>query len=473
MRKKKLTGRVLSLFLSFIFLISSISSSLLADNGTSSSETGNDPALSNPVEDLLDSDPSDLPIVGADSYLIYDASSDTKLIGYQYNNLRAPAAITQIMTVLLALEELEMEDTITITKEMYETIPDDYVRIGFTEGEIVTVEQCIYACLLKSANDACMALAIKISGSESAFVEKMNERATGLGCSSTRFTNSYGRSDSDHKTTCLDMSLILKEALRHPDFRKIATSSSYTIEPTNTYNDKRILNNANRFISTPATAYEYYIGGKTGFSAESSYTIIAGVEKDGRTLIGILLGAGDAEKRYQTLIDLFEYCFTNYTTTMIDTTEMTSVVSGTRTQIEQAIVDTPLKITNTDLRLLECYSIQTSLANGGYSNELDLSSMVIDPTADEQAFSLPIYRRFSNNEAYCIGYYTVTIADPDKVTESTVVSELSGKKSLKEKIVPIIVGTILFLCLIISCLFLIKMIKRRKFNKNHRNPTIL
>ena len=79
MRKKKLTGRVLSLFLSFIFLISSISSSLLADNGTSSSETGNDPALSNPVEDLLDSDPSDLPIVGADSYLIYDASSDTKL----------------------------------------------------------------------------------------------------------------------------------------------------------------------------------------------------------------------------------------------------------------------------------------------------------------------------------------------------------------------------------------------------------
>ncbi|MBO7426525.1 MAG: D-alanyl-D-alanine carboxypeptidase [Clostridiales bacterium] len=473
MRKKKLIERVLSLILTLVILISSLSPSLLADNDTSETESGNGQALTNPVEGLLDPEPSNLPIVGADSYLIYDASSDTKLIGYQYDTLRAPAAITQIMTILLALEELELDDTITITKDMYESIPDDYVRIGFSDGEIVTVEQCLYACLLKSANDACMALAIKISGSESAFVKKMNERAEKLGCTSTHFTNSYGRMDSEHRTTCLDMSLILKEALHHPDFQEIATRSSFTIEPTNTYNDRRVLNNANRFVSIPATAYEYYIGGKTGFSTEASYTIIAGAEKDGRRLIGVLLGAGDAEKRYQTLIDLFEYCYTNYTTTMIDTPELNSMVQDSLTQIEHAISGTPLKVTNTELRLLECYSIETTLANGGYSNELDLSGMVIDPTADVQEFSIPIYRRFSNNESYRIGYYTVTITNPDSTTETSAETKVSEKKSLKTMIVPVIVGTILFIFLVFAIILLIKMIKKRKFNKNHRNPTIL
>ena len=473
MRKKKFIERVLSLLFTLVILIPSRSFSLRADNDTSETESGDGQALTNPVEGLLDPDPVNLPIVGADSYLIYDASSDTKLIGYKYDNLRAPAAITQIMTVLISLEELELSDTITITKDMYESIPDDYVRIGFTEGEIVTVEQCLYACLLKSANDACMALACKVSGSESAFVEKMNQRAAELGCNSTNFTTSYGLSDSKHKTTCQDMALILKEALRHPDFQVISTRSSYTIEPTNTYNDKRVLNNANRFISTPATAYEYYIGGKTGYSVESSYTIIAGAEKDGRKLIGVFLGAGDAEKRYQTMTELFEYCFANYTTTMIDSTEMNGTVSTTLQQIEQAISGTPLKVENTELRLLECYSIDTSVANGGYSNDVDLSDMVIDPTADEQVFSLPINRRFSNGNSYRIGYYTVTIINSERVVETTNEAKASGKKSIKTMIVPAIVGTILSVCLIIAVFFLVKMIKKRKFNKNHRNPTIL
>lgn len=472
MRKKKLTGRVLSIFFSLIILISSLSPTLLADNNSGDEQKKNQ-KIENPVDGLLDPDPVNLPIVGADSYLIYDATSDTKLIGYKYDSLRAPAAITQIMTILIALEELELADTITITKEMYESIPDDYVRIGFTEGEIVTVEQCINACLLKSANDACTALAWKVSGSESAFVEKMNHRAAEIGCTTTSFTNCYGLSDRNHRTTCQDMVLILKEALRHPDFTNIATRSSFTIEPTNTYNDKRVLNNANRFVSTPATAYEYYIGGKTGYSTEASYTIIAGAEKDGRKLIGVFLGAGDAEKRYQTMIELFEYCFTNYTTTMIDSTEINGTVNATLNQIKQALSGTSLHVENTELHLLECYSIVSSLANGGYSNDVDLSDMVIDPSADEQVFVLPINRRFSDNSAYCIGYYKVTITDPERVTETSEEAKSSEKKSLKTMIVPAVVGTILFVCLVFAVIFLIKMIKKRKFNKNHRNPTIL
>ncbi len=474
MRKKHLIRSICSFFLSFtiLFLIFPVSS-LRSDDETQNSSENQSTELQNPVEGLLDPSPSGLPIPGADSYLVYDALSDTMLIGYQYDSPKAPAAITQIMTVLLSMESLELSDTITITKEMYESIPEDYVRIGFSEGEVVTVEQCIYASLLKSANDACLALAIKTSGSESAFVEAMNRRAAELGCTNTHFTNPYGLSDGEHKTTCQDMSLILKEALRHPDFKKISTSTSYTIEPTNTFNDRRVLNNANRFISTPSTAYEYYIGGKTGYTSESGYTIIAGAEKDGRELIGILLGANDAESRYLALSELFEYCFANYTTTMIEENEMSGIVKNTTSQIENSILGTTLKIDSTSLQLLEYYTVQTSIANGGYSNDIDLSEVVIDPLAKRQELKLPINRTFSNNSSYKIGYLTVTIVDETRLNEEIETIASSDKKDRAGILLTIAIVTGLVIVSGLAVLLFVKMVKKRRFNKNHRNPRIL
>lgn len=463
-----------SFIIAFTILFSAFSSSLLADGEEQKDSIDQSSSLQNPVEGLLDPNPTGLPIPGAESYLVYDALSDTMLIGYQYDMKRAPAAISQIMTVLLALENLELTDTITITKEMYESIPDAYVRIGFSEGEVVTVEQCVYASLLKSANDACLALAIKISGSEKAFVDKMNQRAVELGCANTHFTNSYGLSDGEHKTTCQDMALILKEALRHPDFTTISTCTSYTIDPTNTFNDRRVLNNANRFISTPSTAYENYIGGKTGYSDESGYTIVAGAEKDGRRLIGILLGANDAENRYLALSELFEYCFTNYTTTMIEEPELSGAVKSATSQIEGAIAGTNLKISNSSLRLLEYYTIQTSVANVGYGNEIDFDSIVIDPHAKSQDLNLPIYRTFSNNVSYKIGYLNVTIINEARSDEEVkTIASTSDKKEKSSIIITIIIVSGLVIVAGAAVLLFVKMVKKRKFNKNHRNPRIL
>ena len=474
MRKKHLIWRLCSCIIAFTIFFSVFSSSLMADGENQMDTDENTSSLQNPVEGLLDPNPAGLPIPGADSYLVYDVLSDTMLIGYQYDTPKAPSAITQIMTVLLALENLELSDTITITKAMYESIPDAYVRIGFSEGEVVTVEQCIYASLLKSANDACLALAIKISGSEKAFVDKMNQRAVELGCTNTHFTNSYGLSDGEHKTSCQDMSLILKEALRHPDFTTISTCTSYTIDPTNTFNDRRVLNNANRFISTPSTAYEYYIGGKTGYSDESGYTIIAGAEKDGRRLIGILLGANDAENRYLALSELFEYCFANYTTTMIEESELSVAVKNATSQIENALVGTNLKIDSSSLQLLEYYTIQTSVANGGYGNEIDLGGVVVDPTLKSQELKLPIIRTFSNNATYKIGYLTVRIIDESRINEEVEkVASTSDKKDRSGIIVTILIISGLVLVAGSAILLFVKMIKKRKFNKNHRNPRIL
>lgn len=465
--------RIFSVWAAILLLSSLFSFPILAQDEQESSSSGAVEDLVNPVEGLLDPDPSGVPVSGARSYLIYDTLSDTMLIGKEYEARRQPSAITQIMTVLLALEELELTDTITITKEMYESLPREYVRIGFDEGEVLTVEQCIYACLLKSANDACMALAIHISGSESAFVEKMNKRAEELGCTATSFTNPYGNADEQHLTTCRDMVLILKEALRHPDFRTICTTASFTIEPTNKYNDKRVLNNANRFVSTPSTAYEYYIGGKTGYSDTAGYTIIAGAEKDGRCLIGVMLGAEDAELRYEALVSLFEYCFNSYTTTMVEENEMTGAVNAAVSQIESALSETALSVQDTSLTICKYYSVKSDLANDGYSNEVDLSKLVIDPVADSQVFVLPIYRRFSNNETYRIGNLTITIGNGNQSPVSTETAEDTSKINIREIILIAAVGALLLFLLIFAIVLLVKMMKKRKFNKHHKNPTIL
>ena len=140
-------------------------------------------------DDLLNETPADAPQVTGTAYLLFDAQSGQVLMGRNLDQPLEPAGVTKLMTELLALENLELDDTITVTADMYITIPEDFVTLGITEGEEVTVHDMIYAALLQSANDACMALAIKTSGSETAFISKMNTRARELGCTATTFTS--------------------------------------------------------------------------------------------------------------------------------------------------------------------------------------------------------------------------------------------------------------------------------------------
>ena len=476
MRKTHLSGKILCLMLSIIVLANMFPCAILSADDTEPSESQEEQqeiTISNPIDGLLDPVPENAPFSDSRAFLIYDALSDTMLIGSDYDIKREPASITQIMTVLLAIEELQISDEIEISSDMYSSIPEEYVRIGFNEGEIVTVEQCLYACILKSANDAAMALAIYISGSEEAFVEKMNQRAQELGCTSTHFTNPYGLSDPEHYTTCHDMALIMKEALKHDNFISISTTTSYTMDPTNKYNDKRVMNNGNRFISTPSLAYEYYIGGKTGYTENAGYTIIAGAEKEGKTLIGILLGAQDAEARYSTLISLFEYCFLNYTTTKVEPTEFSDIEATTITQISGSLENTNLQITDRQFVLLDYYSIELSVANQGYSNSIDMSGIVIDPPAAEQEFALPIYRHFSAGITYKIGYMVIKITDPTQITPVEEANEKDDKTNVGHIVLIVAVSIALLSIVVGSIIIFFKLTKKRKFLKTHKNPRIL
>ncbi len=475
-KKHSRTLEIIAGFLTVVFLCSFFPVKLLfADESKNTEdirqESSDQPG--NPVEGLLDPSPSGLIEPDANGYLVYDALSDTMLIGKDYESQMEPASITQIMTVLLALENLQLSDKITFKPSMYETIPRDFVRIGFEEGEIVTVEECLYSCILKSANDACMALAIEMAGSEKSFVDLMNKRAMELGCTHTHFSNPYGKSDYDHYSTCHDLALILKEVLNHPTYISIATSLSYTMEPTNKYNDKRILNNGNRYISSPQLAYEYYIGGKTGYTEGLGYTIIAGAEKEGKRLVGVMMRASDAEKRYSEMMELLEYCFSKYTTTKIEDSEFSDPEKTTISQIQSALEGTDLRIDSINITSLKYYSVPLSLTDSGYSTVVDLSKVTISPQLSEQTVVVPVDRVFSNETRYRIGYISIQIVNSTVKEDTKKDTKDASTFSIVNMIIVSFVGLLLLFLTVFAISLFIKITRKRKLRKNHRNPTVL
>ena len=145
----------------------------------------------------------------------------------QNQNARLPmASTTKLMTALVAVESLPVETAVKIPAE---AVGVEGSSIYLTEGEVLTLEQLLYALLLESANDAATAIAIAVAGSVSAFAERMNARAASLGLTDTHFVNPHGLDAEGHYTTAYELALITREALQNPTLRRICETSRKTI----------------------------------------------------------------------------------------------------------------------------------------------------------------------------------------------------------------------------------------------------
>lgn len=368
-------------------------------------------------DDLLNETPADAPQVTGTAYLLFDAQSGQVLMGRNLDQPLEPAGVTKLMTVLLALENLELDDTITVTADMYITIPEDFVTLGITEGEEVTVHDMIYAALLQSANDACMALAIKTSGSETAFISKMNTRARELGCTATNFTTCYGNGDIANTCTVKDMCLILQECLNYEVFTEYSTTFQHTMPPTNLYGETRIMSNSNRFISTQEYSYANYVGGITGYSETVGFTMASAARKNGRTLIGVIFGATGSESRYSDMIDLFEYGYSGFSTIAIEPGEFTPLYNDTISYIDGLLLKTDLGVIDSSMEFSSYLSTTSYRVALGSTNVIDLSEVVIDTTQDDQEFNIPICKTYSDGKTYIVGNLRLHIAVKDKVIE--------------------------------------------------------
>ena len=202
-----------------------------------------------------------------------------------------PASITKLMTALLVMEHGNLNDTVTFSKAATTNLESGAVTLSLTEGDKVSVKDCMYGLLLKSANEVANGLAEYVSGSVSAFADLMNQKAAALGCTNTHFVNPNGLNDPDHYSTCRDMAKIAKAAFENPTIREISSTLSYTFPATKKAAARTITPGHKMLYPTDSRYYSGILGGKTGYTSLAGNTLVTCVEQNGVRLIAVVMKA--------------------------------------------------------------------------------------------------------------------------------------------------------------------------------------
>lgn len=247
----------------------------------------------------------------AESAVLMDAKTGIVLYDKNMNEKKYPASITKILTTLIALEKGNLTDTVKHSHNAIFNIGPGSSNMGMKENEELLLKDALYGIMLKSANEISMAVAEYISGDVDSFVDLMNNRAKQLGAKNTHFANPHGYHDENHYTTSYDMALIMKEALKNPEFVNIISTKTYTIPATN-LSPEKILTNSNKLILEDSPFYyEYCVGGKTGFTDKAGNTLVSYAKKGDLELIAVVLKSKGTEI-YNDSKKLFEYGFSVY-----------------------------------------------------------------------------------------------------------------------------------------------------------------
>ena len=252
------------------------------------------------------------PEITSTAAVIMEDTTETTIYAKNMDQVLYPGATVKVMTTLLALENAQLSDQVTMTATGVSGVTDGGASISAQLDEVFTVEQCLYAIMLSSANDVALQIAEHIGGSVDGFVQMMNARAAELGCTNTVFTNPTGLPDENQHTTAHDMALIMKAAIDNESFRTIAGTSSYTIPATNVSGGERVLtNNFAMLNNTDASYYQYCLGGREGYTEASGSTLVCGAEKDGISLIAVVLQGASGTTAAEA-VSLLNYGFDNF-----------------------------------------------------------------------------------------------------------------------------------------------------------------
>lgn len=245
---------------------------------------------------------------GAKEVLLVNNTKNKVLVSQKVFDQAYPASTTKIMTALLTLENLSLNQVVTIKHDI--TFPDGAaVAIHLKKGDKITVESLLNALIIMSANDAAVALGEAVAGSEANFVKMMNQRAKELGATNTHFANPNGLHLANHYSTAYDLYLIFKEVAKHNEFFNIAGRSSSRIEYTGSKGELKVYDmvSTNQYIAGTYTlpSNVYMIGGKTGTTTQAgSCLILLTKNKDGEEFISVVLKGVTKENLYHTMTDI-------------------------------------------------------------------------------------------------------------------------------------------------------------------------
>ena len=251
------------------------------------------------------------PKVVAETAIVMDMDSGQILYAKGIDEKRYPASTTKIMTAWIALENSSLSEEVTFTAEAVNSIEPQSTHIGIKPGEILTMEQSLYAVLLASANEVSNGVAEHVGGSISEFVDMMNAKAASLGCVNTQFANPSGLHDDNHYTTARDLAIITSAAYKNKIFRDIIKTEYYIEPTTNITNEERWLNNHHKMLVPGNRHYEGCTGGKTGYTTDAGNTLVTCANRNGINLVAVVL-ADTLADQYTDTAALLDYGFNNF-----------------------------------------------------------------------------------------------------------------------------------------------------------------
>lgn len=261
--------------------------------------------------------------------VVVEESTSTILYAKNMDQPLYPSSAVKIMTCLVALENSSLDEQVTMTETGVAEVTDGSANISSQLGEVFTMEQCLYAIMVGSANDIALQVAEHVSGSVEAFVQKMNEKAKEVGCKDTVFTNPTGLPDENQHTTAHDLARITRAAMQNDTLRTISSSVSYTIPATNLSGGDRVLTSNFTMIKPGDPAYyQGCLGGKEGFTQASGSVLATAANRNGMTLICVVLNGASGQTDDEA-IALLDYGFNNFKKVSLGNNDFSIVSGGT------------------------------------------------------------------------------------------------------------------------------------------------
>ena len=236
--------------------------------------------------------------IQARAAVVMDAATGRVLYAKNPELRLMPASTTKLMTAIITAEKADLQDVVIVSRNAANVAP---TRSGFREGDRVTVQMLLYAALMKSANDAAVALAEAVAGSEEEFVQLMNRKALAIGATDTQFINPNGLPGKGQYTTAFDLAKIMRQAIKYPVLKEVLGTR---ITELSTESGKTVMvKNTNKLLWTD----EEQLGGKTGFTQAARHCFVCAGERADNTLIVAVLGVPSRSELWKETEGLMEF----------------------------------------------------------------------------------------------------------------------------------------------------------------------
>lgn len=304
--------------------------------------------------------PSDVSIE-AEGGIVMDADTGTILYSKNAHTTYFPASITKILTALIVIETCDLNETVTFSHNAVYNVEANSTSAGLDVGDTLSVKDCLYALLLKSANEVANALAEHVSGTTEEFAVLMNQKATSLGCQDSNFANPSGLNDPNHYTSVYDMALIGQAALKNETFVEIDSTLYYDLPVTKRNPEGARVYPGHKMIKKNAA--EYYsgaFGGKTGYTSLAGNTLVTFAKRDGMTLVSVILNGH--QTHYSDTKKLLDFGFQNFQSLIA------SDYDNTYTSIENDMTIAGLSASNLSGLMLDKTSRVTLPKNTDFSS---------------------------------------------------------------------------------------------------------